>query len=247
MNRARTSLRSFTVPISRFIRRRTCRPSLGGIVWGDLRKKKPISANWGFDRGLPIDRYYIDRFLANCIPDIKGHVLEIADDQYTRRFGGDRVTKSDILHDREGNPAATLIGDLQAAPHLQSEKFDCIICTQTFQFIYDLPAAIETLHRLLKPGGILLASIPGISKIERFEGHLRDDYWRFTTASARRLFESKWPASEIDIQSHGNIIATVAFLHGLAAQELSEDELDFCDANYQTIITIRAAKPPLTS
>src|SRR5689334_3710614 len=39
-------------------------PSVGEVRLGDLRRLTPISRNWGFDRGQPVDRYYIENFLA---------------------------------------------------------------------------------------------------------------------------------------------------------------------------------------
>ena len=123
----------------------------------------PVSSIFGYNRGLPIDRYYIENFLARCRNDIQGRVLEIKDDSYTRKFGGSRVITCDVLDVRRDNAQATLVADLTRAEHVPSDAFDCIIFTQTLQFIYDLRSAIWTLHRILKPNGILLATFPGIS------------------------------------------------------------------------------------
>jgi SAM-dependent methyltransferase len=147
----------------------------GRIRFGSLRRIVPISREWGSDRGLPIDRYYIERFLRVHGADIRGHVMEIRDDAYTREFGGNRVTRTDVLHAVEGNPQATIVADLACADHIPSDTFDCVILTQTLQFIYDALAAVGTLHRILKPGGVLLATIPGISqsnrRLERWDDH----------------------------------------------------------------------------
>ena len=35
-----------------------------GVDWGDLRRTDPVSRDWGYDRGTPIDRRYIEEFLA---------------------------------------------------------------------------------------------------------------------------------------------------------------------------------------
>ena len=87
-------------------------PPVGRVSFGNLRRVTPISREFGFDRGLPVDRYYIENFLTHHADDIRGRVLEIGDNSYTRRFGGDHVTKSDVLHVVEGNPQATIVGDL---------------------------------------------------------------------------------------------------------------------------------------
>jgi hypothetical protein len=140
-------------------RRRSRRPRLG-----DLRRVTPIDPNWGFERGTPIDRVYVERFIGAHASSIRGRVVEIAAPDYATAFGRG-VTKVDVLMAREGNPQATIVGDLVDAPHIPDDTFDCAIVTQTFQFIYDAPAALATLHRILAPGGALLASMPLMSKL----------------------------------------------------------------------------------
>ncbi|HSC25950.1 MAG TPA: hypothetical protein VLD67_01675, partial [Vicinamibacterales bacterium] len=38
---------------------------IDALDWGDLRRSNPVSRNWGYDRGTPIDRHYIHEFLAS--------------------------------------------------------------------------------------------------------------------------------------------------------------------------------------
>jgi SAM-dependent methyltransferase len=214
------------------------------LLFYDLRRLQAISKVFGFDRGLPIDRYYIEQFLSAHEADIQGRVLEMGDDFYTRKFGGARVLKSDVLHYVEGNPKATFVADLTRAEHIPSDSFDCIIFTQTLQMIYDVHAALRHLIRILKPGGVLLATSHGISKICRREG--RDpwgEYWRFTTQSTQRLFEEVFPAPNVTVKAHGNVLAAIASLHGLAAEELRPEELGYVDPDYEVLITVRAVKP----
>lgn len=212
------------------------------IRWGNLRRLTPISRLFGLDRGLPIDRYYIERFLSGQELDIKGCVLEIGDDSYTRKFGGDRVSKSEVLHIEEGNPKATIVADLTRADHIPSETFDCIIGIQTLQFIYDVPAATRTLHRILKPGGVLLATFSGISQISRYDMDRWGDYWRFTDGSVRQLVGEVFGPENATITTHGNVLVACGYLHGLGAHEIDRSELDYHDPDYQVLITVRATK-----
>ncbi len=207
------------------------------------RRLEPVSRLFGFDRGTCIDRYYIERFLDAESPAIRGRVLEIAENTYTRRFGGDRVTRSDVLHATAGNRHATIVADLTTGDGIPTDAFDCILFTQTLQHIYDTRAVIRTLHRILRPGGTLLATFPGISQISRYDMDRWGDFWRFTTLSAQRLFAEVFPPSCLRIESHGNVLVAVAFLHGLAAHELDPHELDHHDPDYQVVITLRATKP----
>ena len=218
-------------------------PPVGMVRFGSLRTVSPISSVFGFDRGQCIDRYYIEIFLRDHALDIRGHVIEVGDDCYTHRFGGDQVCKSEILHATSDNPRATIVADLTSAESILSDSYDCIVLTQTLQFIYDTPAAIRTLYRILKPNGVLLATFPGISQISRYDMDRWGDYWRFTTGSACKLFKSVFPPSNVVVKAYGNVLSTVAFLHGLSAEELKKEELDYHDPDYQMVIAIRAVKP----
>ena len=221
---------------------RAVNPGVGGESFGSLRRVVPVSRVYGFDRGQPVDRYYIERFLDRNAESIRGRALEVGGSTYTRRFGGARVTEVDVLHVKEGNPEATLVGDLAAGHNLPSGAFDCILLVQTLQLIFDVDAAVRTLYRMLKPGGVLLATFPGISHKGRDEWA---DVWQwgFTSASTARLFGHVFPADHLVIERHGNVLATTAFLYGLASSELSPEELEYSDDCYEMLIALRAVKP----
>lgn len=213
------------------------------VRFGSLRRVRPLSRTFGYDRGVPIDRYYIERFLAKNSSDIGGCVLEIGDNTYTRRFGADQVAKSDVLELEPGTTNATITGDLTCADHIPSNSFDCVILTQTLQFIYDVPAALRTVRRILKPGGLVLATIPGITPISRYDMEHWGQYWSFTSMSARRLFEAVFPKSHVQVMAYGNVLAAAAFLYGMAIQELRHEEVEHCDPDYEVVITVKAVKP----
>lgn len=215
---------------------------VGWIRFGDLRRTAPINRHWGCERGQPVDRYYIDQFLSRQAADIRGRVLEVGDDSYTRKFGGERVTQRDILHVTAGNPIATVVADLSDADHVPSDTFDCIILTQTLHLIYDVRAAMRTLHRILRPDGVLLLTVPGISQTT--DENWRDSwYWSFTVPSLTRLAGEFFPEGSFQVGSHGNVLSAVAFLHGLAQQELRPGELGAHDRDFPVVVTLRAVKP----
>ncbi|MDP2730761.1 MAG: methyltransferase domain-containing protein [Dehalococcoidales bacterium] len=207
-----------------------------------LRRLRKVGAALGFDQGSCIDRYYIEKFLSDHIPDIRGHVLEIGDDTYTRRFGAEQVIRSDVLHRTEDNPGATIVADLTSAGPIPQDTFDCIILTQTLQYIYELPAAIETLHRILKPGGVVLATVPGIAYISRYDLEHWGEYWRLTTQSAKRLFSEVFPPQKVAAQAYGNLLAAAAFLCGLSADGFKAEELDCRHPDFEVVVTVRAVK-----
>jgi SAM-dependent methyltransferase len=204
-----------------------------------MRRITPISKNWGFDRGVPVDRYYIERFLVEHRGDIRGRVLEIKESAYTDRYGT-AVEHRDIMDIDPVNPSVTICADLSAADGVASDTFDCFLLTQTLQLVYDTRAAIAHAHRILRPGGVLLATVPVVSRVARGPSFL--DHWRFTPAACARLFGERFGAQHVDVTPHGNVLVCIAFLLGLAYDELSPQELDTRDDDFPLLVTIRAVK-----
>ena len=214
-----------------------------GADLGSLRQTTPVNADYGDSRGQCIDRYYIEKFLAAHTGEVQGHVLDFFDDSYARKFGGPRVAQADVLHLTADNPRATIVADLAQAGHIPSDTFDCILCTQVLQYVYDLHAAVRTLYRILKPGGVVLVTAPGIQKIDRVDMEKEGEFWRFTDLCLRRLFEEVFPKEYVDVQAYGNVLAAIAFLHGFAVEDLRREDLEYQDADYQLSIALRARKP----
>jgi len=211
---------------------------------GDLRRTRPISPVWGLERGLPLDRRFIEQFLERHRDDIRGHVLEVKDDGYTRRFGGDRVERSDVLDRSPDNPAATLVADLTVDGALPAAAFDCLLLTQTVHLIYDYRSVLRETFRALRPGGTLLCTLPAVSRVDpESVAPPAGDFWRFTEDSARRLFAEYFPPEQISVEVFGNVLLAAAFLYGLAPDELGEEELDRVDPDFPLLVAVRARKP----
>jgi glycosyltransferase involved in cell wall biosynthesis/SAM-dependent methyltransferase len=211
--------------------------------WRDLRRSKPFSEVWGSERGLCVDRYYIERFLERHRDDVRGTVLEVHDDTYTQRYGGRKVERADVLDIGHANPAATIVADLRAAGEIADGTYDCVILTHELQLIDNTEAAVSELARVLNPGGVALVSIPSISRIDPESG-LDGDYWRFTESGLRRLLEPAFPGGQIEVEPHGNRAAAIAFLHGLGAAEIEWIDLDAVDRSCPLVLTAVARKAP---
>ena len=209
------------------------------VAW---RRRRPPSLG-DLRRVTPIDRVYVEEFVGSHAADIRGRVLEIAAPDYTTRFGRD-VQRSDILMATEGNPQATIVGDLTDAPHIPDEAFDCAIVTQTLQFVWDVRAAFATLHRILAPGGVLLATVPGITKISPPEDEEFGEWWHYTARSLGRLAEEPFGAGNVEARAYGNVLSAAGFLYGLAASDLRPEELAARDRLYEVIVGVRAVKRP---
>lgn len=212
----------------------------GTIDFGDLRRLTPFSREYGYERGLPVDRYYIEQFLCENSEFVKGRVLEIGDDSYCRKFGGDRVRKCDVLNLKDDG-RGSIVGDLTDAPQLESCAYDCLIVPQTLQFIYDVKRAVATMKRILKPGGVALVTVPGISQLSV------DEWaplwcWSFTATSMELLFSDFVSKDNMVVTTYGNVLTSTAFLQGIPSEELLKEELDERDPLYQLLITVKVEK-----
>jgi SAM-dependent methyltransferase len=214
-------------------------PKPGSVWLGDLHRTSPFSRRYGIDRGGAVDRIFIENFLNENKSYIKGRVLEVSNNEYTIRYGGSNVVKSDVLHVNDTNPKATIIADLSKPLDIEENLFDCIIFTQTLQFIFDFKKTIENLYRLLKPGGYLLLTVPGITPIGKDPF---DWFWSFTTCSMQTIMSEQFNSNNIEIKSFGNVLVASAFLYGMGRNELKSKDLIINDPSYQVIITVSAKK-----
>jgi SAM-dependent methyltransferase len=208
--------------------------------WLVSGRTQPLSRYWGFDRGTPVDRWYIERWLAGHGSDIRGAVLEVKDAKYTNRFGAG-VTQSHVLDIDPSNGEATLVADLEHPEAFPESAFDCVVLTQTLQYVYDLSAALTSIHRALRAGGVCLATIPLISRLDAAVPP-GSEYWRATASACLRLFGERFGGTNVEVSACGNVRSASAFLLGLAAEELSEAELAATDAYFPILTMVRAVR-----
>lgn len=201
-----------------------------------LKQSEPVSKVFGLDRGTPIDRYYIEQFI-----DVQSkkigylqRILEVGEDTYSRRFFRSDTIQYDILDHLSGM-------DLTMPKTLPASNYDVFICTQVFNFIYDVRAAIKGAYYVLKPGGVLIATVAGnISQVSSYDRDRWGDYWRFTSLGIKLLIDETFGSSEII--SYGNAMAATSFVQGMAFEEVNREILDIKDDNYSILIGIFARK-----
>lgn len=203
--------------------------------------EEPSSRAFGFDRGQPIDRVFIDRFLNQQRKAIKGRVLEIADNAYTKRFGSS-VERSDVLN-VQPSPDANIVGNLETGSNVPQGAFDCIILTQTLNTIFDVRGALKNAYRALKPGGVLLLTVPGISQISRYDMDRWGDYWRFSQDNLRSLIGETLPGCKSCVAAFGNSQLAKAFLDGLAASEINPEIFERIEKDYAILLAAEIYKP----
>ena len=199
----------------------------------DLRRTSPLHPAYGYHRGTPIDRHYIERFLTGEHQSIRGDALEISEDRYISRLGGARL-RSATTFQLEGEGPGRLVGDLTRPEALPDGRFDCFVCTQTLNVIYDVHSAVRGCQRLLKPGGTLLLAVAGTTHLSRYDADRWGDHWRFTEQSLAKLLAPHF--STVQVRSYGNVLAATSMLHGIVCEELTAAELDVHDPDYPVTV-----------
>jgi SAM-dependent methyltransferase len=207
-----------------------------------LRSVHPRTRDFGFSQGQPVDRYYMAQFMAQHRADLRGVALEVASSEFSEQFGAGQITRYEVLHVDPTEYAATLIGQLDQPATLPADVADCFVCTQTFHVIYRLRQAIAGAHRLLKPGGVLLATLPGITQVSRFDMDRWGDYWRLTDRAALQLFSEVFGPGQVTVTTYGNVLAATALLQGRSHENFTRRELDHHDPDYPVLIGVRAVK-----
>ena len=143
----------------------------------------------------------------------------------------------DIIFYKEGT-------DLTKTNTLNKEKYDLFFCTQVFNFIYDVKAAIRGAYYLLKPGATLLGSVAGnISPVSRTDMKLWGHYWGFTYLGIELLLADVFGKENVVVKPLGNVVSAVAYTQGLCLEDISDTSiLDHDDENYPIVIGFAAHK-----
>ncbi|MBJ7458396.1 MAG: methyltransferase domain-containing protein [Thermoleophilaceae bacterium] len=212
------------------------------VRWGSFKRTKPFSECYGWDRGTPIDRWYIERYLESTKQYIHGDAMEIRDPAYVNRFGGSRVDKAHVVDIDADNPRADLVADLCVPESLPSGAYDSVVLTQTFHLLADEQVALDNLWNSLKPGGTLIITAPCLSRVDHEIPEV--DFWRYTPRGFEQRLQLCLPAdAKISVEGHGNALSGAAFFLGLAAEELDESDLAVDDPFFPITCCARVEKP----
>lgn len=212
------------------------------IHFGDLARMTPFCRSYGYSRGNPVDRFYIEAFLGDYRHHIKGRVLELLNNNYTRLFGAENVSRSDVLDINRANPKATIFDDIRTLSSIADGSYDCVILTQTLHLIDDDSAALRQVYRILAPGGCLLLTVPCISRVPKTPD---DGIWSrfYTDVGIAFLLNRDFQPAEFSVASYGNLPLATAFLYGLALEDMDRSLFEWHDPEFPLIVATCAKKP----
>jgi len=210
------------------------------FIYSIIKPTKPISDWHGFDRGTPVDRFYIENFLEKNKSKITGNCLEFLNNDYTIKFGSN-VIKSDVIDIDPKNTKATIISDVKNMINIEDNHYDCIIMTQVLNFIDEVELAIKETHRILKPGGVVLITTPFINRMDKYSGPDLD-YWRFSKKGLEHLLLKQFQSENTTVESCGNIYGGIMNFIGATIEDSSKNKLEKHDENFPVIVSAVAKK-----
>jgi len=182
------------------------------LSWINRRGNIPIRGFMGGGKGKTISRAFVDRFIETNKVLIRGDVLEVGRNVYKSVALPENVISYTCL-DMAAFPDVEIVADIQNMPQVETERFDTIICTQVLEHVPNPFEALAELHRILRPGGRLLLTVPFLNNY-----HMEpDDYWRFTEYALKHLLRN---FSQCAVASHGSTYHHVAATLGYIASEV---------------------------
>ena len=210
-------------------------PPVGELNWGDLRRMVPVCSRFGFSRGSPIDRYYLDQFIEKIRPLVHGDVVEIGGkDENGRLYQFEHAVRYrgfDMFED----PDISLVGDAHDPNALAEAQLDTIIAFNVLEHCPKPWIVIDNMRRWLKPDGLALVMVPSCQRLHR----MPEDYWRPLPAALIHLFTT-WADCELHV--YGNPSTAIAAMLGIAVEELSVGELDAYHPDYPVTTCVIAKK-----
>jgi len=113
-----------------------------------------------------------------------------------------RVLRYDSLDPRPQVPDITYQVDVQDMAIVPSQHYDAAVCFEVLEHIPDPFKALTEIQRILKPSGVLVVSVPHLSRLHE-EPH---DYFRYTHYGLRAMFEQAG-FDVIQIERRGGLLS----------------------------------------
>ncbi|MBW4635650.1 MAG: class I SAM-dependent methyltransferase [Iphinoe sp. HA4291-MV1] len=210
-------------------------PSIDTLDLGDLRRRFPICPLFGFTRGTPIDRYYLDKFIGEIREQVAGNVLEVGGVLRNREvyqfYNATEYQTLDIF----ASSGVTLVGDVHDPETIRPESLDAVVIFNVLEHCHNPWVVVKNIYSWLKVGGQCFCMVPSAQKLHDVPG----DYWRPLPDGMKQLFQD---FSQQKLHVYGNPLTVVASFMGISAEELSLQELDDFHPDYPVATCMIAMK-----
>lgn len=210
-------------------------PTKNSLDWGDFRRKVPICQAFGLTRGTPVDRYYLRQFIEEIQEQVNGKILEVGGTPKDKDFYQLNQGSSYQILNLEAGSGVDIVGDIHNPSVMEPESLDSVIIFNVLEHCYAPWIAVENIHKWLKSGGKCFAMVPNGIRVHATPV----DYWRPLPDGMNFLFRN---FSQQKLYVYGNPISVIASYHGIAAEELSEEELNTFHPDYPVATCIVAEK-----
>ena len=152
-------------------------------------------------------RFLLDQALEAAVPLMRGTVVDLGGKRTYKRGEfrpPERQAERWIYVNLARESGPDVVADAGAVP-LRSASADCVICTEVLEHLVDPAACVHEAHRLLRPGGVIIASVPFLYPVHGDPS----DYQRYTADGLRRLFA---PFTTVTIAGMGGFPGTLGML-----------------------------------
>jgi SAM-dependent methyltransferase len=174
-----------------------------------------------FDRwlGYSIRRQLLDEDLESLRLRMEGRVVEIGNG-HSRRRGKFEPPISEaecwVFIDVKETVQPDIRASIESIP-LKDAEFDTVICLEVMEYVTDVNAALKEVHRILKPGGRLILSVPFMHRADT-----EHDFWRFSSHALKHLLSRDGFRIE-DIRSQGAALAVAVNILKYAVYSIKSD------------------------
>jgi SAM-dependent methyltransferase len=159
------------------------------------------------------NRFYVNTWLERELPLLSGSVVNLGAGSSTlpRKLFGPQVnqyTTYDQQYYGDSYNPVDVVGSIECMPAEWSNKWDAAICVEVFECLPNPFIAAQEIHRILKPGGVVLITAPfmlswfgyGSTPESLTKKNPVKDYWRITKQGWQLILS---PFSSVSIEGFG--------------------------------------------
>lgn len=210
--------------------------------------KIPLTRNFGFYRGTPIDRYFINKWIYDFLDEIdsgnKLKGIEIGGFDYLK-YNSKKYLANELVPKRELKKSKdSLCINLNEPINKDfklKEKYDFVICTQVLHVLENDINGLRIIYKLLKKGGLIIGSTAGtINPISIYDYKRWGCYRGYSDQGLKSILEKT--GFECQIETFGNFALAYEILNGAVVEDIDQSLFKENDEIFQILHLFKAYK-----